>query len=75
MKRIMSELKQAENTRYAKSNGDLELGLAVMLTYKFMDHVITNQYSLFSMLFLKKISQDLGGQAFKNIFFQTFYLR
>jgi hypothetical protein len=67
MNRIKAEIKKAENTSYAKSDMDLELGLAIRIAYECTDH-IENRHELLAEATFEKIVQDLGQEAAMNIF-------
>ncbi|NDY74566.1 hypothetical protein DO021_22155 [Desulfobacter hydrogenophilus] len=67
MKRIENTVKEAHETPYAQAEGDLELGLAVRITYACTDHV-ENRHELMVEAVFEKIAQDLGEDAARNLF-------
>lgn len=67
MDRIKAEIKKAENTSYAVSDKNLELGLAVRIAYECTDHS-ENRHELLAEATFEKIVQDLGQETAMNIF-------
>lgn len=67
MKRIKNALEKAEDTDWAHSDKNRELGLAVRIAFECTDHAEKRHEFLIEAVF-EKVAQDLGVDAAREMF-------